>query len=130
MQNIIRRSWLRVGTNIIISLLYLTFFTKCFFENIAKSTEKNDIWEHYFPKEWKITKNNLENKKNIIAKISRYKFLQWAQVRIWQAKEEFDRDLDDISRNLFPEVEPIIRARILIFIFTGYGRNRVKSVVE
>ena len=107
-----------------------TTFHRVFFENIEKFPEKHDIWEFCFPEEWKITKNNLENKENIISKISLNEFLQWAQVRIWKMEEDFDSHLDDISRNLFPEVEPIIWAKILIFIFTGYGRNRVKSVVE
>jgi len=107
-----------------------TIFCRVFFENIEKSPEKRDVWEYYFPKEWKITKNNLESKENIISKISLNEFLQWAQVRIWKMEEDFDSHLDDISRNLFPKVEPIIWAKILIFIFTGHGRNRVKSVVE
>ena len=102
-------------------------FCRVFFENIEKSPEKHDIWEFCFPEEWKITKNNLENKENIISKTSLNTFLQWAQVRILQAKEDFDRDLDEVSSNLFSELEPTLWAMFLIFIFSGY---RVKSVIE
>jgi len=112
-----------------ISSLFNIFY-QVFFKNIAKSSESNAIWENCFPKEWKITKKNLENKENIISKISLNKFLQWTQVRIWKIEENFDRDLDDISRDLFPEVEPILWAMILIFIFSPYGDNRMKSVIE
>jgi hypothetical protein len=105
-------------------------FYQVFFETIKNSPERYDIWEHYFPKEWKITKDNLMNKGNIISRISYREFLNWAQERIWQAKEDFDRDLDEVASNLFPEVEPILWARILIFIFSSYSENRVKSVIE
>jgi len=107
-----------------------SIFYRVFFNAIENSSERYDIWEHYFPKEWKITKNNIINEKNIISRISLYEFLNWARERIWQAKEDFDRNLDDVSRNLFPEVEPVLWARILIFVFSSYGENRLKSVIE
>jgi len=107
-----------------------SIFYRVFFDAIENSPERYDIWEHYFPKEWKITKNNIINEKNIISRISLHKFLNWAQERIWQAKEDFDRNLDDVSHNLFPEVEPVLWARILTFVFSPYGENRVKSVIE
>lgn len=105
-------------------------FYRVFFGTIESSPEREDIWEHYFPKEWKITKNNLTGKENIISRISLNNFLSWVQKRIWQAKEDFDRNLDDVASNLFPEVEPVLWARILTFVFSPYGENRVKSVIE
>jgi len=107
-----------------------TIFCQVFFENVEKSSEKHDIWEFYFPEEWKITKDNLENKENIISKILLKGFLQWAQVRILQVKEDFDWDLDEVSSNLFPKVDPVSWARVLIFIFSPYGDNRMKSIIE
>jgi len=104
-----------------------SIFCRVFSENIGKSPEKHDIWEFYFPEEWKIKKINYE--KNIITKRLYSEFLQWARERIWQAKEEFDWDLDDISSNLFPEVEPILWAIILIFN-TLYDGDRMESVIE
>jgi len=112
-----------------ISSLFNIFY-RVFFKNIAKSSESDSIWENCFPKEWKITKNNLENKENIISKISLNEFLHWAQMRIWKLEENFDRDLDEVSRNLFPDVEPILWSRILIFVFSPYGDNRMKFVLE
>lgn len=108
----------------------LNLFYQVFFENIENSPEKYNIWEYYFPEEWKITKNNLANKENTISRTSLNNFLNWARERICRAREGFDRDLDDISRNLFPEVNPILWAKILIFVFSPYGENRIKSVVE
>jgi len=107
------------------SIFYLVFF-----KNIENSPERFDIWEHYFPEEWKVKKNNLEDRDNIISRISLHRFLQWIQQRIWQTKNEWDKDLDDISSNLFPKTEPVLWARILIFVFSPYSENRVKSVIE
>jgi len=112
-----------------ISSLFNIFY-RVFFKNIEKSSESDSIWENCFPKEWKITKSNLENKENIISKISLNKFLHWTQMRIWKLEENFDRDLDEVSRNLFPDVEPILWSRILIFIFSPHGDNRMKFVLE
>jgi len=105
-----------------------SIFYRVFFEAIGRSPERHDVWEHYFPKEWKITKRNLEE--NMISRISLDSFLRWAQERIWKTEEKFDDKLDDVSSNLFPEVEPSIWARILIFVFSPYGEDRVKSVIE
>lgn len=109
----------------------LTIFCKSFFENIASSPVGFQIWEHYFPKEWKITKNNFENKDlSPIVNIFWNKFLSWAINRIYGKEEEFDKKLDNVSRNLFPEVEPFLWAQILTFFYSSYDESRIKSFVE
>lgn len=109
----------------------LSIFYQVFFENIEASSERYDIWEHYFPKEWKITKTHLEDNENIIAQVSLNKFLHWTQERMWQTKEEFDRKLDDVASNLFHEIEPRVWVPVLIFCLSPHvGDNRVKSVIE
>ena len=105
-------------------------FYPVFFKNMAKLQSRNKIWMHYFPKEWKITKNNLEDKENVISKISLIMFLEWAQERIWQVQVTPDWDLDVVLMNLFPELNPRLWAIILIFVYTPYDDNRVKSVIE
>ncbi|MBU4480850.1 hypothetical protein KKH59_00875, partial [Patescibacteria group bacterium] len=119
-----------IGEHYYAEYFFMNISCPVFFENVTVSPEEYDIWEDYFPEEWKITKTNLENEENIVSKVSLHEFLRWAQNRIWQAKEDFDRNLDDVSHNLFPEVEPVLWARILIFVFPPYGENRVKSVIE
>lgn len=109
--------------------LFRTFY-KVFFQNIYDAPERFDIWEHYFPGEWKITKSNLQNSENIISKISLNNFWNWASHRIWQTSKENDFPLDDVSRNLFPDVDPILWAKILIFIISPYGEDRLRSVIE
>ena len=109
--------------------LFDTFY-EVFFQNIYDAPERFNIWEHYFAGEWKITKSNLQSSENIISGISLNNFLDWASRRIWQTSKENDFTLDDVSRNLFPEVDPILWAKILIFIFSSYSDDRVRSVIE
>lgn len=109
--------------------LFNTFY-RVFFGDFELSKVGHDILRNFFPEEWKITKSNMEDTKNIIAKISLQYYLEWAQRRIWQPKGDFDAALNDISTNLFPETNPILWAMILIFLFSPYGENRVASVVE
>lgn len=105
-------------------------FYQIFFQNIYDSPERYNIWEHYFPKKWKVTKNNLQNSENIIASITLAKFFEWANARVWQTGDEKNFPLDDVSRNLFPEVDPILWAAILIFVCSPYSENRLRSVIE
>jgi len=107
-------------------------FCPKFFDNIGKSPRPHDIWGHYFPKEWKVTKNNLENKETkYISKIWLIKFLEWAIPRIEHPKEGSDVDLDTIVRELFPNVDPILWSEFLIFSFsTKTSESRVQSLIE
>jgi hypothetical protein len=105
-------------------------FYQVFFENIHDAPDRLDIWDHYFPKEWKVTKSNLVDPKKSISKISLDNFVDWASRRMETTSKEIDFPLDEVSRNLFPEVDPILWARILIFIFSPYGEDRLSSVIE
>lgn len=55
--------------------------TQIFFENIAKSPSKHDIWYHYFPAEWKIRLSNLSSETNIAVNIWKDRFFNWAVSR-------------------------------------------------
>lgn len=112
-----------------VGILFRTFH-EVLFENIENSPERFEIWNYYFPNEWKVTKRNLEKSENIIARVLLQYFLEWAEKRIWQAKEEFDKNLNDVSSDLFPETDPILWAELLIFVFSPYGEDRMKSVIE
>jgi hypothetical protein len=108
----------------------LNTFYQVFFNLIYDAPQRYNIWNHYFPNEWKVTKSNLQNKENITSGISLNIFFEWASRRIWQTKDENDLSLNDVSSNLFPDVDPILWARILIFIFSPYGEDRLRSVIE
>ncbi len=102
-----------------------------FFNNIADYKKEERIWEGDFPMEWKITKKNLQDKENLISRISLEKYLNWSIRRIQSPKKEFDKNLEEVTKNMFPEVDPILWSRVLIFRFSPYNpENRVKSVIE
>jgi hypothetical protein len=108
----------------------LNIFYSVYFEKAPAVSKRSAIWE-CFPKEWKLTKGNIENKDNLVAKITLEIFLQWASQRIIEAKEDYDSQLDNLSYNLFPEVDPTVWATILIFVYSSHaGEKRVKSVIE
>ena len=111
--------------------LFSSSICTVFFDNIADSQEQYSIWKHYFPNDWKITKETLENRSNIISKIWLNQFFHWTQNRLWKSKNEFDKNLDEISRELFPSVEPILWAEILTLLMRPWtDNNRMKSLVE
>lgn len=107
----------------------LDTFYQVLFEKVPHSPERFDVWDS-FPNDWKVTKRNIENKENLVARFSLDIFLNWAQQRIMETREDYDWRLDNISYNLFPEVDPKTWAVVLIFVFSPYGENRVKSVIE
>ncbi len=95
---------------------------------IPRSNSAYDIWKSFFPTSWKITKENLE--KNTISKIWLNLFREWTQSRIWNGTE-WDRDLEEISKELFPEVEPHLWAKIFTFVIRPFGGNsKVKFMIE
>lgn len=103
-----------------------------FFKYIEKAnfSEMEPIWDQCFPEEWKISKTNLTDKENkLFSDLSLRCFINWALHRISQAKEEKDFVLGEVSSNLFPEVEPNLWAKFLVFVFYG-SKDRVKLAIE
>ncbi len=114
-----------------ISYLFDLFY-RVFFKNVEKInfSKKQVIWDQCFPKEWKISKTNLVDKENkFFSNLSLRCFINWALHRISQAKEEKDFVLGEVSSNLFPEVEPNLWAKFLVFRFSG-SKDRVKLAIE
>jgi hypothetical protein len=118
-----------VSSRYYIESLFRTFY-QVLFQNISEAPDRFDIWEHYFPKEWKITLSNLQKSENLVSRISLKNFFEWADGRFLQASKEKDFSLNDVVNNLFPEVDPILWSRILTFVMSSYGENRVRSVIE
>jgi len=108
----------------LLSVVYQVLFEKTLI--FARSIE---IW-NTFPEEWKVTLKNIKNKENLIARITLKQFLKWAHQRIMSPEEDYDKQLDYVSYNLFPEVDPMEWAVVLIFVFSPFSESRVKSVIE
>ena len=97
-------------------------------EQLPKSQEAYSIWEHYFPSEWKITVSNLKN--HIEARIWLNRFLEWSRSRMWSGGTEWDKELDEVSKELFPSVDPIIWAKIIAFTLRPWSGSRIKEIIE
>ena len=115
---------------------YISYLFDLFYKVLFKNIEKIDfsvklvIWDQCFPKEWKISKTNLTDKRNkLFSNLSLRRFINWALHRISQAQEEKDFLLGEVLSNLFPEVEPNLWAKILIFAFSS-SKDRVKLAIE
>lgn len=97
------------------------------FEEKADYGKTDDLWRR-FPNDWKITKANLTNNENLFSKTSLDEFIKWTRQRLLH-RLDFDSPLNDLSINLFPEVEPTTWAQILIFALLPYDpENRIRSI--
>jgi len=110
-------------------LLSLNSLCKKLFEDIPSSPEHNIIWSHYFPKQWKITKANLEKKFRISWGMLNC-FLEWSRDKICEDLEKYDPTLDEILRELFPEVDPITFADILVFAICPWSGKRTEFFIK
>jgi hypothetical protein len=91
-------------------------FCPLLFEKIGSAPNKFDIWEHSFPKEWKVT---AANSKKRIPRIVLQEFLRWAQQRIFKEnKENYDKDLTEVVNGIFPNVHHNLFPSFLILFFS------------
>jgi len=128
-----------IGTFLIISLNkhannnksnkdYLQFLFQLFFKEIFQCAPIDyDLW-CILPDERKITKQNLENK-NPISNVAWQKYLNFTRSRLC-SQDAFDKALEDITRNLFPEVDPVLWAILVHFNFYGKDWNAVELLIE
>ncbi|MDA8226686.1 MAG: hypothetical protein M0T74_03105 [Desulfitobacterium hafniense] len=105
-------------------------FYRVFFSHISDSADKHNIWRHYFPLKWKVSIANLTSDEHILPYTTLNNYLSYSSDRIANPIDGMDYNLDEITRNIFPEVDPILWSRILIFMYSPYGENRAKSVIE
>ncbi len=100
------------------------------FDNVTKSRESHEIWSTYFKPIWKTTITTFCDKNNFISRIFLDAFFRWAIPRIYKITDDFDVDLNEVASQLFPSVDPILWANILLFLFSNYTDNkRAESIV-
>lgn len=104
------------------------YFYPIFFEKAPESKQKFDIFEHYLPLEWRVTSSNWDSDENRVYAVMTFNnFQEWAASRIWNSKEEWDKQLEDIVEAIFPETDPLTLAPIFIY---RYNSANVKQAVE
>lgn len=97
-------------------------------EKIPDASESYDIWNHYFPTDWKITEDNI--RKSVVTRFWWNRYADWAVSRISSNNEKGDRQLDQVSEGLLPGINPITWAIILTFALRSWGGDRMKSLIE
>jgi hypothetical protein len=115
-------------------------YQKDFIDNIAftvfnESPEDPSLWK-FFPENWKVTKENLENDEKIITKSWLINYLKWSSERLIKGYNNtyyYDSRLDLITQELFPEIDPITWSTILTFILSPHStdeKERLKDLIE
>jgi hypothetical protein len=100
-----------------------------FLNLIPEAPDSYNIWEHFFPPHWKVTLKNF--KENIITRLWLDHFMEWAKSRVWSDTDEWDKALEEASKQLFPSVDPNMWAKILTFILRPWsGDSRIQAIVE
>lgn len=108
---------------------HIPIYSDCL-DFIPNSQDSYNIWNHYFPESWKITISNL--KTNKISNIWYARFLDWSRSRIWKDEnnEDWDKEMEELSRELFPNVDPITWAKIYTFVMRPWSQSRIQQTIE
>ncbi|MDF1553875.1 MAG: hypothetical protein P1P84_12470 [Deferrisomatales bacterium] len=101
----------------------LDSFCSVFFQQIEAAPASHDIWNRYFPEEWKITADNY---KNTPSRILCGVFVKWALDRMRPRGEEFDKDLSEVINGLFPKVDQSLFPAFLLWLFTHDIKATIK----
>ncbi len=100
-------------------------FYPTFFNEIDKAPSNYDIWEHYFPKDWKISTANIDNWNS---KFILDEFVKWSRKRIFKKDNDaqFDNDLSAVINGIFPNVHSsLFKAFLMLFHST-----EIKNALE
>lgn len=106
---------------------YCEILIRLIFDKLIEIIEHLDstrnMW-HGFPSDWKITVDNLKTtyESHQLLEI----FIQWGWNRFNQT-EQYDKVLADVAKNLFPDIEPITWATLLITFFVDDVRTAIKT---
>jgi len=100
-------------------------FCPTFFSEIDSAPSNYEIWEHNFPKEWKVSMANIKSE---IPGVILHEFLQWSRDRIFKKENEenFDKDLTKVINGIFPNVHSSLFTAFLMLFFS----TEVKYAVE
>lgn len=106
---------------------YMYYITGILFSALVRCIENSKEriglrWGNEFPDEWKITRENLADGKNVVAGLFSQHYFDWMGGRIRPSKErKYDSVLDDVTNFLFPDIDTTIWAYLVSFLFTSYN---------
>lgn len=103
------------------------------FENITELNEMRFFSEDLlmFPKEWLISLDNFQNKKyeNVLIVLWQHYSL-WAQRKIMLSHGKFDKTLEMVTYDLFPDTDHVLWGEILYFFLSPYSTNSDQDNIE
>ncbi len=99
--------------------LFESFFP-IFFSEIKNAPSSYSIWENYFPKEWKISMENVGSR---VPKIILQEFLVWSQGRM--SGKDYDETLGTVIRGIFPNIHAV-----LFTAFLRLNLQDIKTIIE
>jgi len=110
----------------------IPIFISTLIENTSSSPEVHELWDNYFPKAWKITRENILRTQVNVSRSVLGEYLRWSQQRILQARDDnYDFLLDEVTRQLFPTVEPSWWAKILTYLMRPWSEGeRMKDLIK
>ncbi|MCG8625404.1 MAG: hypothetical protein MJE68_25830 [Proteobacteria bacterium] len=116
---------------------YMASLIKIIFDALVENTEdkeaSNKFWKRLFPKDWKITIENLQGKNALVPYVLLHYYYTWSGRRISRGGgKEYDQILDDVSCILLPKIDPPTWANLLIFLHLPYSpdEGRVATSVK
>jgi len=97
---------------------FFASFCPTFFSKINDAPLNYEIWEHYFPPEWKISMANIKNR---MPAIILHEFLQWSRERIFKNDKEadFDKSLIEVINGIFPNIDSSFFTAFLMLFSSG-----------
>ncbi|MDD5749769.1 MAG: hypothetical protein PHO91_03215 [Patescibacteria group bacterium] len=107
------------------------FVSNHLFDEIVESDLGSSIFKNYL-KDWQVTYEGWLSGNNII-RIIFVEYFNWSIERIRFSKNQgrFDKNLDSITYNLFPEIDPISWSYLLLYVVLPYdSENKLKTLVE
>lgn len=102
--------------------MFLDILGREMLEQLGGRDNRFSSWENFFPSSWFITNKNLKGDAYSVAKGWNKLYLGWARDRIWEG-EDYDTVLESVTRNLFPEFDPMLFADFLTFLVTPYSEG-------
>jgi energy-coupling factor transporter transmembrane protein EcfT len=100
-------------------------FCSTIFGEIDKTQFSYEIWQYYFPSEWKIS---IINKDNRISRIILHEFRKWAEDKIFQGKKgKYDNQLTQVINGIFPNIDSSL---FTSFLMISYSNNSIKYALE
>jgi len=100
-------------------------FCPVFFESIDSVSNKFEIWEHYFPKDWRVT---VANSKKRVPRIILNEFLQWMQQRVFKEDgTEHDKDLTEVVGGIFPNAHHDLFPAFLILLVSSEVKYAIQK---